>query len=78
MRIMKRIILVTIVGAAFLLVACGPKPPSISKQNFDGAKMQAESIEMRVSALRSTKSQLETELTAKTAKLEVLLEMEKE
>ena len=78
MKIFTKIILVVLVGSLFLLAACGPKPPSISKQNFDEAKVQAEAIEVKVGALRSTKTELENEFNAKTAKLEVLLELEAE
>ncbi|MCL1827623.1 MAG: hypothetical protein FWG20_06215 [Candidatus Cloacimonetes bacterium] len=78
MRVLKRIILVAILGLSFLLVACGPKPPTITKQNWDTAKNEADSIDARVTGLRAQKSRLEAELNAKTAKLEALLEMEKE
>ena len=78
MKIFTKIILVVLIGSLFLLAACGPKPPSIAKQDFDDAKLQAETIEFKVSALRNTKNELETEFNAKTAKLEVLLELEAE
>ena len=78
MKIFTKIILVVLVGSLFLLAACGPKPPSIAKQEFDDARLQAEAIETKVSGLRNTKNQLETEFNEKTAKLEVLFELEAE
>ena len=78
MRILKKIILVALIGLSFLLVACGTKPPSVSKQDFDTARLNAENVEGRVRLLRNTKNDLETELEMKTGRLEALLLMERE
>jgi starvation-inducible outer membrane lipoprotein len=78
MKILKKIILVALIGLSFLLVACGTKPPSVSKQDFDTARLNAENVEGRVRILRNTKSELEAEHQLKTERLEALLIMERE
>jgi len=76
MKIVK-ITMVVLLVSAFLLTGCGSKPQAVSKDQFDQARVDAETEEARVAELQEVRNNLAEEVTSKEAKIEALLEIEK-
>jgi len=77
MKIVK-IMMVVLLVSAFLFTACGSKPQAVAKDQFDQARLDAEREEARVAELRSVRDNLANDVTFKEAKIEALLEIEKD
>jgi uncharacterized lipoprotein YmbA len=69
---------IALIIVALALVACAPKPPSVSQSQFEAARQEAIDAENQRQALEREKSQLQEELHARQLLLEVLREMAEE
>jgi len=78
MKILKKIMVTTVLGSALLFSACCIPNQPYTRAEFEKARQEAMEEEARSVALQREKSQLEAELNAKLAKLAVLREMEAE
>ncbi len=66
-RIMKQF--APLIVISLLLFACSPKPPQISKDQFDLALKEAKEAEMNVKKLKTEKDNLIQELSKKDTEL---------
>jgi len=78
MKVFRKIIVASLLISILMLVACGSPSQPVTKSQHDQARQEALDAQAQVAALQREKNQLEAELNAKNAKLEVLLEMERE
>jgi len=75
MKDLKRVMVVALLIIALALVACAPKPPPVSQNQFNEARQETLDAEQRVLALEREKSQLENEFNQRQVLRDVLLEM---
>ncbi|MCL2064251.1 MAG: hypothetical protein FWG98_07760 [Candidatus Cloacimonetes bacterium] len=75
MKNLQRVVVIALLIVALALVACAPKPPPVSQNQFNEARQETLDAEQRVLALEREKSQLETEIMQRQALRDVLLEM---
>lgn len=78
MKKIARIIAVTAIGASIFLSACAPPPPPVSKDQLVQAEQGMTKITKEAKVLKSQKDALQKEFNEKQAKLNKLLEYQKE
>ena len=72
MKTLTKIMLVALLLTSILFTACGPKPPAVSKPQYDSAFQETSDAEATVTRLRAENNQLQAELEALKAKRDAL------
>ena len=72
MKTLTKIMLVALLLTSILFTACGPKPQSVSKSQYDAQYQETSDAEATVARLRAENNQLQAELEALKAKRDAL------
>ena len=78
MKKIARIIAITAIGASIFLSACAPPPPPVSRDQLSQAEQAMTKISKETKKLKGEKDALQKEFNEKQAKLNKLLEYQKE
>ena len=78
MKKIARIIAITAIGASIFLSACAPPPPPVSKDQLLQAEQEMTKVNKEAKALKSERDTLQKEFNEKQAKLDKLLEYQRE
>ena len=71
----KKLMVIALLLIALAVVACAPKPPPVTENQYEAARQETLEAEQRLAALEREKSQLEAELHSRQILHEVLQEM---
>lgn len=78
MKKIARIIAISAIGASIFLSACAPPPPPVSKDQLTQAEQEMTKVTKEVKSLKKERDVLQKEFDEKQAKLNKLLEYQKE